>query len=182
MQDNYEITKEDFLSLTTENINKIVESKKLQMNYIWCTKISQEDLNTPKILEDPGQHLQMLSNLFQSIVRLANKINEVFENLINTNTGELSESNFEELCYSFMITTSALVRKLKNFIELKNKQFKKEKNAIEPLIKLQKYFGLFKLNFKGSLSKKLEEFYQHICEFINNLENDNHLNIFCVKN
>jgi hypothetical protein len=173
MLENQE-TNQDIISVATENLNIVIESKKLQMNYIWCTKISQEDLNTPKILEDPNQHLQLLSNMFESILRLATKVNVDFENLINSN--EMKENNFNELCYNMMYLSSALVRKFKNFVELKNKQFKKDKNLIEPLLKLQKNFSLFKLNLKGkTLSKTLEDFYQNICDFNNLLEIDNHI-------
>ena len=151
--------------------NNIIDSKRLQLNYIWCNKITQEDLNTPKILDDSAHNLQLANQIFLSIIKYANKINESFETLVYS-----PESFDEDSVFSLIIKTSALIQKFKNFFQIKTKQFKKEKYLIDPLTKLQKYYGLFKINIiKDELSKKIEEFYNYISEFNLMLETDGNL-------
>jgi hypothetical protein len=150
--------------------NNIIDSKRLQLNYIWSNKITQEDLNTPKILEDSAQNSQIVNQLFISIIKYASKINEIFETILYS-----SEFN-QESVFDLIFISSALIQKFKNFFQIKNKQFKKEKYLIEPLTKLSRYYGLFKINIKKEeISKKVDEFHNLISEFNQMLETDGHL-------
>ena len=123
--------------------NKLIDNKKLQLNFIWANKITQEDLCTPKSLEDSHQNIKLINNIFLSILKHATKINEMFERVLY---GENDDYLNQENLITLFITTASLIQKIKNFLEIKTKLFKKEKFLAEPLIKLEKYFGLFKVN------------------------------------
>lgn len=166
---NEEILKEKALS----NISKLINSKKLQLNYIWSNKITQEDLNTPKQLEDQQQNNLLASNIFNSMIKFANHVNSIFENIfLCDNDANLSD----EKVMSILVTTSAIIQKMKNFCEIKTRIFKKEKSIADPLLKLQEYFGLFKSNIKFSdLCKKIEEIYNYLSDFNQMLISDGHL-------
>lgn len=152
------------------NVNKLVENKKLQLNYIWSNKITQEELNTPKILDDSQQNNQLTNKIFQSILKFANKINEVFKVLI------CSDQLEEEKAMKLLVLTGSLIQKFKNFFQVKTKQFKIQKSSLEPLIKLEENYNLFKSNLPmPDISKKLEDFQTCISDFNSLLEEDGHL-------
>jgi hypothetical protein len=114
--------------------------------------------------------MQIANHLFVSMIKCANKINEIFETLLYS-----TEYN-QDSVYSLIFLTSALIQKFKNFFQIKTKQFKKEKYLIEPLTKLSRYYGLFKINIKkDEISKKIEEFHNFISDFNQMLETDGHL-------
>lgn len=166
----------DPLKVTLDILGNEIDLKKLQMNHIWCNKITQEDLNTPILLDDTNQQLQLLNNLFHSIITLANHINDHFEYLMSSSE-QIIEEKLEEFVYnSLIIKTSALIQKLKNFIEVKNKQFKKERHFIDPLNKLQKFYTFIRMNSKSnSSSKKVELFLNTISDFLSMLDSESHL-------
>lgn len=74
------------------------------------------------------------------------------------------------------IISSAMIRLMSNFIEIKNKQFKISKFVVHALSETQKYFELFKTFINpANLSLHLEEINKHITEFNEILITDNHL-------
>ena len=83
------------------------------------------------------------NSIFFSIIKYANKTNEIFESIVFTN-----EFLNEKSIMNLMIITSAIIQKFKNFFSIKTKAFKKEKYLIDPITKLQRYYGLFKINIK----------------------------------
>jgi hypothetical protein len=175
--DNFEGTLVDKCVFIT---SKVIDSKKLQFNYIWANKITQEELTTPKALEDNIMNLKLVQNTFDLILIISNKINAKFEFLFNI-PEVLSEPN-EEICnevYNILRLTSAMIQKCKNFLEIKTKQFKITKESLLSLINLRKYYSTFVNNIKSEdLSKRIDEYYQLIQNFLDILTTDNHVKEF----
>ena len=172
MKENECFEKDDNLSQNVlKNTNFLIESKKLHINYLWNNRITQEDLNTPKHLDNNIQNLHLINFIFITALKFANKINEILESIIY-----LEDQFDEEIIVKVIMYTSCLIQKLKNFYAIKIKAFKKEKCLVEPLFKLQKYYGLFKLNLnQNEISIKVLEIYDYLTEFNKMLEMDGHL-------
>lgn len=155
--------------------NRLVEIKKLQFNHIWSNKITQEDLNTPKQLDDDKDNMILMKNIFAGVARFAVKINEMFENVLFKNKVDLSGgNNNSEVYFNLLVFTNSLLQKLKNFFAIKTKYFKISREMMEPLIIMQNYYKLFHSNINANvIAKPLEEFYQKLTEFNSLLIVDN---------
>src|SRR5690606_17213442 len=132
----------------------LIESKKLQLNHIWATKITQEDMSTPKQFDDNKINVLVNKVVFDSIIKLANNINDTFQRIFRQD-----EIYFEE-CEKIMLQTNALIHKIKIFMEIKVKLFKINEEMMEPLKALYKYYSFMRSNIGvTNLAKKIEEFY-----------------------
>src|SRR5687768_4851023 len=90
--------------------NKLIEVKRLQFNYIWTNKITQEDLATPKALDNQKDNMILSKNIFNSIVKFSERTNELYLKILN-NTSD-NKDDYLDLLY----VTSALIQKMKNFL------------------------------------------------------------------
>ena len=157
--------------------NKIISHKKLQFNYIWTTKITQEDISIPTQLNDLQKNQALTKNILLSIIKFANKVNNTFENIFfNADKHILNENQLFEEISEMMVVSVSILKKMKNFLEIKTKQFKINKFVVEPLTVLQRYFGLFKHNVKKEeISTRISEIHSTVTEFNDMLILENHL-------
>lgn len=142
----------------------LVNLKKLQFNFIWSNKITQENLNTPKLFEDVKQNIILNEIILNSIIKFAEKINTLFKEILYSESNEIDK---------LTLWTSALIQKMKNLLAVKNKNFSIKKESLKPLIELKQFYQLFQDELiQNELSKKLDDFYQYINEFNNIISSD----------
>jgi hypothetical protein len=155
-----------------ELMNKLIENKKLQFNNIWANKITQEDISVPKQFDDIKNCLILNRIIYDSLLKLAKKINENFEKLIRDYTnGENIDIASEKLCYNIVLLTNALLFKMNSFLEIKIKQFKISDEMLESIKILQKYFMFFKNHINvQDICKRIEIFYNKLSDFIKSCE------------
>lgn len=101
-------------------VNKIIDYKKLQFNHIWPNKITQEDYLTMKALEDLHKNNKLLENLMLSIMRFADKINDLFDVIINSKPDNNMTKNLEV----FYTLAKNLENQFKNFVNARTKYYK----------------------------------------------------------
>ena len=101
-------------------VNKVIDYKKLHFNHIWANKITQEDYLTMKSLDDVNNNNKLLENLMNSIIRFTDKINELFNVIINTKFEENDGKNLE----LFFSLSKNLENQFKNFVNARTKYFK----------------------------------------------------------
>ena len=101
-------------------VNKIIDYKKLQFNHIWPNKITQEDFLTMKSLDDVQKNNKLLDNLMMSILRFTDKINELFEIMINS----IPEDNNEKSLELLYTLSKNLENQFKNFVNARTKYYK----------------------------------------------------------
>jgi hypothetical protein len=160
LKENTQTNEKNLLSIH----NKLIDIKRLQFNYIWTNKITQEDLSTPKIFDNQKDNLQISKNIFNSIVKFSDRTNEIFNKILNNNSNIDNKDDYLNLLY----ITSALIQKMKNFLIIKSKHFKLNKDMMKSLIEVKNNYQIFQNYFKqNELAKKLDEYYQYIKEFIN---------------
>jgi len=173
-----EIQNQDYYSKAYTSTEKIINHKKLQFNYIWTTKITQEDISIPRQLPENQTNQELTKVILLSIIKCANKINNTFENIFFNSEIHVSHSEkyFYKEITEMIVVSAAIMKKMKNFLEIKSKNFKINKFVVEPLTILQKYFGLFKHNIKSEeISTRIWEIYTTVTEFNDMLILDNHL-------
>ena len=145
------------------NIDKIIENKKLQLNYIWSNKITQEDINHPRKLDSNEENLKLMKIILNSVMKIVKKIISLFEDIFD---GNFEIFYMEDKAKKLVLLSSALIQKLKNFVDVKTRTFKPEKSFIDDMVKVLDYYKLIKSNLQNfEISRKFIEINDSLVEY-----------------
>ena len=154
---------DNILKSTLKGLNTFIVKKKLTLNGIWTSKISQEDPYSIFPLENTNENLILMNILFNSILVFSKKINEYLILLLNP---EIKDSTSDEYVCLISAYSRSLIAKIKNFRDIKTKSFKLSKESLFEIKNLKDQFNLFDIQ-EGSklisdITSFLSEFYEEL--------------------
>lgn len=153
----------NIIKSTLKGLNSYIIKKKLTLNGIWTSKISQDDPYTINSLDNPNDNLILVNLLFNSILVFSKKINEYLKLLLDT---EIKDELSNEYVSLVSIYSKSLVSKIKNLKEIKNKHFKLSKESLFEIKNLKDQLNLFDIQGGSKLISEttsiLNEFYEEL--------------------
>lgn len=147
--------------------NKLIETKKLQFNDIWTNKITQEDLYVPKTILDMNSMQALNRILFNSIIKYASKINDLFILLSQEKEGV----KILEYSNSILIISLALHFKMRNFLQVKGSALKYDSNTLMPLSKVIQWYKCLNEQLEKDTMVQINELITFFNDFKNEISN-----------
>lgn len=152
-----------------ETINHIISSKKLTLNGIWSSKITQEDPFVISPLDNSNENLILINILFNSILVFSKKITEKMGLIFSA---EIKLDAKKEYVQEVCLLSRSLVSKIKNFREIKNKSFKLSKESLFEIKNLKDQFNVLDIQGGSKLitdtSEFLGDFYEEVRKHLAN--------------
>jgi len=144
------------------NIEKIIDQKRLQLNYIWANKITQEEINQLKKYDSAEEVNKQIKIIVNSISKLAEKINESFIQIFDDKT---DFRTMEFKVNKLILYSSSIIQKMKNLNDVKMRNYKLDNEIAENLNKIIKIYRQIKISItEKELSTKFNEIYEGLVE------------------
>lgn len=158
------------LKESQNTIDKIIESKKLQLNYIWSNKITQEDINIPKIYESNEDIMKQIKITLNSASKLYTRILQLISQIFQEDFDITKATDYVS---KILLYTSSLIQKIKNLNDIKPRSFKLDKDTYDNINKVLDFYIQIKSNVsEAEISSKLIEIHDELKKQMEILTND----------